>query len=305
MIRVVRIFLSVICATLLIFTNLVLANPAEEALLHTTANPQIKQGYVNTEDGQVHYWEAGNGPAILFIHQSSSSVEEYAGMVPFLADKYRLITFDWPGHGSSDDPNTEYGVDDFTRSAMAVIDSLEVEKFHLLGNHGGALIAMNIDWKHAQRVDQLILAGTSGVKEQKEAEEFTESLDLERRNLLDREGKSLSEAWARYLDYMPNSAPEEILRPFLNNVVTRVRPYDAHYGVLRWDRRPALASFKDRELLLMQGESDPFVSHQETLLKILPKAKRAVVENSGVFMFFEKPEASAKVIAEFLARYDS
>jgi len=94
-IRVVRIFLSVICATLLIFTNLVLANPAEEALLHTTANPQIKQGYVNTEDGQVHYWEAGNGPAILFIHQSSSSVEEYAGMVPFLADKYRLITFDW------------------------------------------------------------------------------------------------------------------------------------------------------------------------------------------------------------------
>lgn len=273
---------------------------AKEALLQTTANPSIKQGYVNTEAGQIHYWEAGSGPVLLMVHQSSSSGEEYAGMVPYMSDQYRLVTFDWPGHGSSDDPAREMEVDDFTRSALAVVDHLGIEEFHLLGHHGGALIAMNLAWKHPQRVKKIILSGTSGVKKKEEVEKFTESLDLEKRHHLERDGKSISEAWGRYTDYMPNSEPEEILVAFLNNMVTRVRPYDAHYGVLRWDRRPALESIKKREILITQGANDVYVSHQETLLDILTNSKRVVLEDAGVFMFFEAPEASSKMVLDFL-----
>jgi len=275
---------------------------AKEALLQTTANPAIKQGYVDTDNGQLHYWVAGAGPALLLIHQASSSVEEFAGMVPYLADRYRLIAFDWPGHGGSDDPVKEFGVDDFTQSALAVLDHLAVQNTHVLGNHGGALIAMNLTWKHPERVNKLILSGTSGVKKRTEIDAFTDSLDIEKRNKLDRQGKSLSDAWQRYLAYMPHSTPEEILVSYLNNVNTRLRPYDAHYGVLRWDRQPALASFKDRRILLMQGENDQFVSRQETLLALLPNSERSVLKDAGVFMFFEKPAAAAKMIADFLVK---
>lgn len=292
--------LTVIIASSLCLSMIAVAASAKEALLQTTANKSIKQDYVNTDAGQLHFWEAGEGPVLLLIHQSSSSGEEYAAMVPYMAEKYRLIAFDWPGHGGSDDPVTELGVEEFTASALAVLDYLGISKAHVLGNHGGALIAMNLAWKHPQRVNRLILSGTSGVKEEKESEEFTESLDLERRNQVDIEGKSLSDAWGRYRAYMPNSSAEEILIPYLNNVTTRLRPYDAHYGVLRWDRRPALASLKDKRTLLMQGERDDFVSHQETLLKTLLNGERVVVENAGVFMFFEKPEASAKAVLKFL-----
>ncbi|MFK7957643.1 MAG: alpha/beta fold hydrolase [Lysobacterales bacterium] len=273
---------------------------AQEALLQTTANPAIHQGYVDTPDGQLHYWEAGQGEALLLVHQSSSSVEEYAGLVPFLADRYRLITWDWPGHGSSDDPDHELGVDEYSAGALAVLAHLKVKKFHVLGHHGGALIAMNLAWKHPDRVEGIILSGTSGVKDTSETKAFTDSLDLKNRKRLDREGRSLDAAWQRYVGYMPNASAEQVLVAYLNNVVTRLRPFDAHYGVLRWDRRPALASLKDRHVLLTQGERDEYVSHQENLLELLPKAQRTVVKNAGTFLFFEKPKACAAMIRDYL-----
>lgn len=278
----------------------VLPAQAKEALLQTTANPSIKQGYVNTDEGQIHYWEAGNGPALLLIHQSSSSVEEYAGMVPYLSDNYQVVAFDWAGHGNSDDPAREFGVEDHSKSAIAVMDHLGIKDFHLLGNHGGALIAMNLAWRHPNRVNKLILSGTSGVKSAEEAKAFTESLNLQKRKHTERDGKSISQAWQRFTGYMPNSNAEEVVVAFINNLNSRVRPYDGHYGVLRWDRKPALESIKNREILLVQAENDEYVSHQETLLDILPNSQRMVVKDAGVFMFFEAPESSAKIISDFL-----
>ena len=277
-----------------------LLSTAKEVLLQTTANPDIRQGYVDAPMGQVHYWTAGEGPVLLLVHQSSSTVEEYAGLVPYLADHYRLVTWDWPGHGLSDDPLEELGVAGYTAAGLAVLDHLGIEKFHVLGHHGGALVAMNLAWQHADRVNRVILSGTSGVKPPEDIEKFTESLDLEERNRLDRDGRSLSDAWGRYLGYLPDSAPEEILVPYVANVANRLRPYDAHFGVLRWDRRPALAGIADKHILLMQGSRDDFVSRQETLLEQLPNARRVVIDDAGAFMFFEKPGEIAAEVAGFL-----
>lgn len=276
------------------------ASDAHQVVFKTTANRKIRQGYVDTPEGQIHYWEAGQGPAILMIHQAGSSGEENAGLVPFLSDAYRVISYDWPGHGMSDDPDREMLTDDFTQSALSVLDHLNVPKAHVFGNHGGALVAMNLAWKHPDRVDRIILSGTSGVKDMDAVQEFSDSLGLDEMNRIDRDGVSLSEAWARFTNYMPGSEPGEILIAYMNNVTVRIRPYDAHYGVLKFDRRPALNAIRDKSILLMQGEYDPFVSDQETLLDILPNADRAVIPDSGVFMMFEQPERSAQAIALFL-----
>ncbi|MEM6576418.1 MAG: hypothetical protein AAF736_19240, partial [Pseudomonadota bacterium] len=56
----------------------------------------------------------------------------------------------------------------------------------------------------------------------------------------------------------------------IGNMATRLRPYDAHYGVLRWDRRPALASLKDRDVLLTQGARDEYVSHRKRCSSCCP-----------------------------------
>lgn len=276
------------------------AEPEREAVLSVTGNPDIRQGYIDNKHGQLHYWTSGAGPNLLLIHQSSSSTEEYAALAPFLADDFRLIAVDLPGHGGSDDPERELTMDEFTQSALDILDALGVGEAHVLGHHGGALIAMNLAWKHPERIDKLILSGTSGIKPMEAVAEFSDGLELEKKNLLKRDGQSLQEAWARYTGYLPDASAEEVLIPFLNNVTVRVRPYDAHFAILRWDRRPAAEALKDKEILLMQGERDVFVSDQETLLEVYPKAARVVVEDAGLFLFFEAPEAAAAPIRNFL-----
>lgn len=270
-----------------------------KTVLQTTANKAIRQGFADGPDGQIHYWTAGTGPALVMIHQSSASVEEYASLVPYLADGYQVIAMDLPGHGASDDPDKELGVPEYTQSIMAVVNHLNIKKFHVLGHHGGALMAMNLGYQYPQQVQKIILSGTSNLKPPAAVKEFSESLDLKKKSQVDKEGKSIIDAWGRYLKYLPDTQPEKILIPFVNNIITRIRPYDAHYKVLEWDRRPAAYSLKG-PILLMQGAQDPFVSEQEKLLEVYPQAERQVIEEGGVFMFYNKAKECATVIRSFL-----
>lgn len=274
--------------------------PAHGVVLQTTAQAVIRQNYMDGSFGQIHYWEAGTGTPLLFVHQAGSSCEEAAGLAPYISSDFRLICYDWPGHGMSDDPASELFVDDYSLSAIELLDYMSLPSAHVIGNHGGALIAMNLAWKYPDRVDRLVLSGTSGVKDMDAVQEFSDNLGLDEMNATDRAGESLSAAWDRFTNYMPDSEPGEVVRAFMNNVTVRVRPYDAHYGVLRFDRRPALKAIKDKRILLMQALNDPFVSDQEMLLDILPNAERIEIEDAGVFAFFEAPEIHANEIRTFL-----
>jgi len=273
---------------------------SNKILLRTTSIKGIQKGYVSTPLGQIHYWTAGKGTPFLLIHQSSSSGEEYAGLVPYLAEHYQLISYDWSGHGHSDDPEHELGVEEYTQNALAVLGHLNVERCHVIGHHGGALLAMNLGYLYPDRIDKIILSGTSGLKKKEESEAFKKNLPSHRKDVLEKDGQSLSAAWKRYVNYLPDAPPSEVLIPYLNNIMTRLRPFDAHHGVLGWDRQPALFSLKNKSVLLFQGELDNFVSRQETLLEILPNAKRKVIPTGGPFLFFDKCEECAAVIAEFL-----
>ncbi len=269
--------------------------------MQTTSNKEIHKGYILTSLGKIHYWTIGKGETILLIHQSTSSAEEYAGLIPYLAGKYQLISYDWPGHGNSDDPEEEPTVEEYTQSAISVLDHLKIEKCHVLGHHGGAVVAMNLSYLQPGRISKLMLSGTSGPKNKAEAKEFTRSLEIKKRHQLELDGQSLLEAWKRYVNYLPESPSEEILRPFLNNIQSRLRPYDAHYAILRWDRKPALHSLNG-PVLLIQGANDTFVSRQEKLLDIIPKSERVVVPKAGPFMFFEMPGKSAEILRNFLEK---
>ncbi len=271
----------------------------KKILFRTTANSQLKRGYINTADGQLHFGTAGEGPVLVLIHQSSSSMEEYAALIPYLADKYQLVLFDLPGYGLSSDPSNEPGVEEFTDATLAVVDHLNIDKCSVVGHHGGALITMNFAYRFPERTDKIILSGTSGLKSEEEKVVFSENLENKKKVELDKSGQSLLLAWQRYVAYMPNADTTDILRPFMNSVMTRMRPYDAHHAVLKWDRKVALENL-NVPVLLLQGMKDEFVSHQEHLLDIIPNAKRQVIEDGGAFLFFDKAKECAAIIHEFL-----
>ncbi|QLG45045.1 alpha/beta fold hydrolase [Costertonia aggregata] len=270
-------------------------------LYRTTSEKCLKRGYFDFKNGQIHYGTAGKGPALVLIHQSSSSMEEYVSLIPYLSDKYQVIVLDLPGHGMSSDSSSEPGVEEFTDVVLALINHLHIDNCSILGHHGGALMAMNFAYRFPERTKKIILSGTSGLKTEAEKTEFSQTLANKKKVVLEKDGKSLLLAWQRYVAYMPDAEVNDVLRPFLNSVMALMRPYDAHYAVLKWDRQSALENLSV-PVLLLQGILDEFVSYQENLLGIIPNAEREEIENGGAFLFFDKPKKCAEIIDAFLSK---
>lgn len=262
-------------------------------------NQGIRQGYVTGPEGQVHYWTMGRGPTLLMIHQAAQSAEEFIAIAPYLADGYQVLAIDLPGHGNSDDPPREFLVEDFTRATLALLDQLDIQKLSILGHHGGSSVAMDIAAREPQRVDKLILSGT-GVRTPEETKALVEG-GMTRDIPMAKDGDFLMQTWKRYVELTsPDAIAEVAFRPFLVSLQARLRPYDAHYAIMRWDRKPVLEKL-DLPVLLMQGDRDVFVNRQEQLAEMIRNSTREIIPGGGAFMYYEMPKECAAVIRAYLA----
>jgi len=55
--------------------------------------------------------EAGEGPTLLLLHGLSASLDIWEHVVDALADRYRIVAPDLPGHGESAKPDAPYTID--------------------------------------------------------------------------------------------------------------------------------------------------------------------------------------------------
>lgn len=113
----------------------------------------------------VHYRDQGcrDCPAIVLIHGSNSSLHTFEPLSPFLQDKYRLISYDQPGHGlTGPHPLDDYSPQGMIEALDAVVDATGVERFALAGHSMGGWIAWRYALERPDRLSALILISASG-----------------------------------------------------------------------------------------------------------------------------------------------
>ena len=125
----------------------------------TTMPAEMKRGFVDTPDGQIHYWIGGSGDPLLLLHQTPRSAWEFVRMLPILIQHRRVVAIDTIGYGDSDKPPREYSIEDYAKSTVAVLDGLGIEKTSIAGFHTGAYIGTEVAAAYPNRVDKLILGG--------------------------------------------------------------------------------------------------------------------------------------------------
>ena len=94
-----------------------------------------------TVDGlNIHSTTTGTGPATLvLVHGWTCDESSWAGQVPALAKKYRVITVDLPGHGRSGAPaDGKFSMDLFARAVEAVRAEARANRIVLVGHSMGA-----------------------------------------------------------------------------------------------------------------------------------------------------------------------
>lgn len=119
----------------------------------------MKRGYADTREGQIHYTEDGIGPALVMLHPSPQSSRVYWRLIPRLADRYRVVTPDTLGFGSSDPLADGITMPRLAGSIAEMMDRLRIERAHIFGFHTGNKIAAALAADFPERVERLILCG--------------------------------------------------------------------------------------------------------------------------------------------------
>jgi pimeloyl-ACP methyl ester carboxylesterase len=106
----------------------------------------------------LYYETSGTGPVLLMIPGGPADAGIFAGLAPFLRDRYTLVPYDPRGNSRSvpDDPSRDQDLDVHGDDAAALIGALTGEPALVLGSSGGAQIGLNLAARHPERVGTLV-----------------------------------------------------------------------------------------------------------------------------------------------------
>ena len=117
---------------------------------------------VRTRVGWVSLTEAGSGEACLLMHGLGATKVSMLPTLAALAPGRRAIAVDLPGFGDSSKPvRARYDAPFFARAMVALLDALEIDRAHLVGNSMGGRVAIELGLAHADRTRRLALLAPS------------------------------------------------------------------------------------------------------------------------------------------------
>lgn len=119
---------------------------------------------IQSASGPLAYRECGQGTALVFLHANPGDSEDFAHLMPQLAENYRCIALDWPGYGQSPLNRPVEQVDfTFLRETLTdFLDALGLQRVILCGHALGAYVACDFARLNPLRVSQLILVSPAG-----------------------------------------------------------------------------------------------------------------------------------------------
>ena len=105
-----------------------------------------------------------SGPTVLLLHATLHDRHDFDPIVEMLAERYRTIAVDWPGHGDSDpvDATIEPGAPLFADVLEDVVDGLGLSRAVLIGNSVGGFAAARLAINRPDSVAGLVLVNAGG-----------------------------------------------------------------------------------------------------------------------------------------------
>ncbi len=119
------------------------------------------------KDVTLEYATSGppDAPAVLLLHGNGPNWRQYEPQLDSLADRWRVIAPSLRGHGGSSLPpeptRQDLTVKRLADDVLALLDHLDVQRTHLVGNSLGGLIGIDVARRYPERLATLTVFGTT------------------------------------------------------------------------------------------------------------------------------------------------
>lgn len=120
--------------------------------------------YVVVDDGRriaVRVDGAVDRPPLLLSNSLGTTFRMWDAQMPALSQAFRVIRYDSRGHGQSDAPAGDYSIARLAADALAVLDSLHIEKAAFVGLSKGGMVGQWLGAHAPERLTRLVLANTA------------------------------------------------------------------------------------------------------------------------------------------------
>lgn len=254
-------------------------------------------------------------PVVLLIHGIAGSSHTWEPLIDLLAEDYRVIAPDLPGHGASDQPAGDYSLGAYAAGLRDLLAILDVPSATLVGHSLGGGIAMQLAYQHPECCERMVLVDSGGLGS--EVSWLLRLMTLPGAELVapvifpgflrewgDAVGRvagscglrspRIGEAWRSYASLTDGEARRAFVKTVHGVIGAGGQAVSAVDRLYLLENVPTLIIWGDRDGIIP-------IAHGRAAHEAVPTSRFEVIEGAGHFPHAEEPARVAKALRGFIA----
>ena len=230
--------------------------------------------FVQLYDAEVYCEISGreDAPALILLHGNGENLQIFNPQIRYLSQYYRVIAVDTRAHGQSTRGVTPLNFYTFADDLLCVLESLKIDKAHIVGFSDGAITALHLALTAHDRILSMVLIGANfnpiGIKLISRLHILVKYGWLSLASIFSAKMLRRKEIWGLMVN-QPNLTIEELSR------ITA----------------PTLVITGERDLVCQ--------CHNDKLSRAITGSKKLIIEGGNHFWMFKQPEVLNYCILEF------
>lgn len=264
--------------------------------------------FKTNDDVKIYYEVEGEGKAVLFANGWSCSSKFFKKNIKELKQNYKVISFDYRGHGQSEKVEHGYRIARFAKDTKDLLDYLQVEDVTAVGwSMGAAVLWSYLELFGDHRISKLVSIDQSpsqyigpdwewGQNGCYDVEMFIRLIkDIE----YNEEGVSRSLA-ATCLNHQPTQEEEDFLAAEIMKC-SKLAKIEIMRDHTNLDWRDFLPEISIPSLVFVGKKSEVFPwQGSKYAADVIPNAELEIFENCGHMLFWDEAQKFNKRLSEFI-----